>query len=358
VHELDPEQIYTEVLQEEQQKGTSPAVAEGRAKAARLRATHGSPHPTEPKWWPGSQPQFEEGGAEAVAEEPAEEEAPAPEEAPAAEAEQPAPAAEAEQPAPAAEAEQPAPAAEAAPAPAAEAEQPAPAAEAAPAPAAAAAEQQPAAVSTAPRPIDLPPEDRPSGVSHGLPAGTRLRPEDAVAAEAQFDGQQAVAMRRKVIDDLIDTGVPAVTAASTGDERSPWISLVFLLIPILAVGFLVANRKDLGASEAPPPGQTEGGGPSGPNSIVAEDSQFDKDELTFKAGEETQFDFVNRDAIQHDLAIYPTQADAEAQSNDLFTGEPVTDSTATYKIPAMKKGNYVFQCNFHPTSMTGTVTVE
>ncbi|MGH2790570.1 MAG: hypothetical protein ACRDJ0_06245, partial [Actinomycetota bacterium] len=67
---MDPEQIYQEVLQEEQKKGSSAPVAEGRAKSARARAEAGSPHPKEPKWWPGAQPHLEGGEA---AEEPAEE---------------------------------------------------------------------------------------------------------------------------------------------------------------------------------------------------------------------------------------------------------------------------------------------
>ncbi|MGI8521043.1 MAG: hypothetical protein ACR2MC_10675, partial [Actinomycetota bacterium] len=120
----DPEQLYTEVLQEEQQKGSSGPVAEGRAKAARARAEAGSPHPKEPKWWPGAQPHLEGGnGAAPAEEEPAAEaeeepadteeeptEAPAPAEQPAAQApaEQPAAQAPPEQPAAQAPAEQPA----------------------------------------------------------------------------------------------------------------------------------------------------------------------------------------------------------------------------------------------------------
>src|SRR5918995_2594877 len=105
---LDPEQAYQEVLQEEQAKGVSPAVAEGRAKAARVRAEKGSPHPKEAKWWPGAQPHLEgDGAAGEEAEAPAEE---APAEEPAAEtpADQPAAEAPAEQPAAEAPAEQPA----------------------------------------------------------------------------------------------------------------------------------------------------------------------------------------------------------------------------------------------------------
>lgn len=39
----DPEEVYRRVLEEEQQKGSSPAVAEARAKAARVRAQRGLP---------------------------------------------------------------------------------------------------------------------------------------------------------------------------------------------------------------------------------------------------------------------------------------------------------------------------
>ncbi|MDQ3646423.1 MAG: hypothetical protein M3345_05740, partial [Actinomycetota bacterium] len=93
----DPEQIYTEVLAAEQKKGSVAPVAEGRAKAARARAEHGSPHPTEPKWWPGAQPAFEGGNGAAPAEAPAEQPAEEPAEAP---AEQPAAAAETDEAAP------------------------------------------------------------------------------------------------------------------------------------------------------------------------------------------------------------------------------------------------------------------
>ncbi|MGH2819575.1 MAG: hypothetical protein ACRDJ5_02850, partial [Actinomycetota bacterium] len=79
----DPEQLYQEVLQEEQQKGVSSAVAEGRAKAARARAEAGSPHPKEPKWWAGAQPHLEGGEAAAPAEDEAPEAAPTEAEAPA-----------------------------------------------------------------------------------------------------------------------------------------------------------------------------------------------------------------------------------------------------------------------------------
>jgi plastocyanin len=349
---LEPEQIYQEVLQEEQSKGSSPPVAEGRAKAARQRAIEGSPHPKEPKWWPGSQPQFEGGGAapeveeEAVAEEPA---AAAPAEEPAAEA-------PAEEPAAAEAPPAEAPAAEA-PAPEAPAEAPAAQAPAAEAPAAAPAAEAPAAAApaaTAPAPAET------TGVSPGQVAGTRLRPEDAVTSEAQFDGQTAMRERRKLIDELVATGVPAVTAARAGRERSPMLSVMLLVVPLIAVLILVANYGDseTGGGGGGGGGSEDGGGGGGGDlTVTASNVQFDTDTLQLTAGEETAIEFVNEDQLVHNIAIYPDDAAADSQSDALFDGEDITGTTVTYQIPALEAGEYVFQCDTHP-AMNGTTVVE
>lgn len=353
----DPEALYTQVLQEEQQKGSSPPVSEGRAKAARARAEAGSPHPTEPKWWPGAQPHLEGGDgaapAEEAAEEPVAEEAPE-EGAPAEEA-APAPAAEAPaEEAPAAEAPaEEAPAAqppdlgeqEAAPTAAPPAQ---PAAATAPEPAAAPAPAAATATAT-----ELPPDQRPAGVTHGTPGGNRLRPEDAVGTDAQFDGQQAVYARRKMIDDLVATGVPAVTASEASRPRATSLAsvLIYLVILVVASAFLVSQKDALGGGGGgePPPKEPVDGGPS----ISAAGVQFDIDQLTLPA-EETELEFVNEDSVQHNVAIY----EDDSASTDLFTGDIIPGGqTITYTIPALDKGNFYFQCDVHP-SMNGTVTVE
>ena len=330
----DPEALYKEVLAEEQGKGVTGAVAEGRAKAARARAEQGSPHPKEPKWWPGAQPHLEGGDgaapaeAEDVEEEAAVEEAPAAEEAPA-----PAEAAPAAQ-APDVSAEQDAP-----PAPDVV---PEPAAATAPQPVAAAA-----AVAT-----EAPAAARPSGVTHGTPTGNRLRPEDSVTTDVQLDAQQAVYQRRKLIDEVVATGVPAVAATSAVRSRtSPFLLLLYLLIPVVAVLFLV--NSDLGGDNGEPPVDPPPGG--GGLSISAVDLQFSTDTLEFKAGEESELEFVNEDAssIQHNVAIYEEEGGA-----DIFVGEVIPGGqTTTYSMPAMEAGEFYFQCDVHP-GMQGTVTVQ
>jgi plastocyanin len=350
----DPEQIYSEVLAEEQGKGVTAAVAEGRAKAARARAEQGSPHPKEPKWWPGSQPHLEGGGGEEaaeeeVAEEPAAEGATA--EAQTDEVEQEAPAA----PEPTTE-EPAAPAAAGTPEPA-----PAPAA-----PAPQATPQEPAATATQPAAAASATQTvvpKTTGVSHGTATGTRLRPEDEVATDAQFEGQKAMYERRKLIDELVATGVPAVSANETDRSRGPWLAVLYLLIPLLVVFYLATQEEepatepasDEVASEAP----EEGGGGGGPTTeIVAADIAWSEDSITLTADEPTTLDVINEDTTVHNLSIYETPEDAETQSNPLFEGPDVAaGETATYEIDPLKAGEYAYICDYH-VNMQGTATVE
>ena len=337
----DPEQLYQEVLQEEQQKGSAAPVAEGRAKAARARAEAGSPHPKEPKWWAGAQPHLEGGnGAAPAEEEPAAEAEEEPvEEAP---AEQPA-AQAAEQPAAQAPAEQPA---------AQSAEQPAaqPPAEQ---PAAQAPAEQPAAqggVAVATRPT--------TGVSHGTASGNRLRPEDGVSTEAQFEGQRAMYDRRKLIDELVATGVPAVAASDSGRARAPWLSVLYLLIPLVVVAFLIANGPtDTGTTTEPPPANGGGGGGVATNSMVAEGTEFDADTIRLAPNKETDFEIENRDTVVHNLAIFQTEEEAADPASALFKGPDITaGATDSFPIDPLKKGELFFNCSYH-ANMNGTVEV-
>jgi plastocyanin len=338
---VDPEQIYKEVLSEEQGKGSASGVAEGRAKAARQRAIQGSPHPKEPRWWPGSQPQFEGGDGAAPAEAPAAEAAPEPEpeEAPAAEA---APEPEPEE-APAAEepaAEEPA------------AEEPA-AEEPAAAPAAAAVAAPPAAAA-APAP------QRTAGVTHGTDSGTRLRPEDAVGTDAQFDAQKALVERRRLIDELVATGVPAATAQGSGRPKAPLLLLAYILIPLIAIGILAASDDDQASAEGGGAEITQdGGGETGglTTAVVAEGSKFDVETITLAAGEPASIELDNRDSgTQHNIAIY--EDDTPSAGNVIFDGELITGpDTITYEFEALAQGEYYFQCDVH-TDMNGAVVSE
>ncbi|MGH2730102.1 MAG: cupredoxin domain-containing protein, partial [Actinomycetota bacterium] len=198
-------------------------------------------------------------------------------------------------------------------------------------------------------PAQLPPEQRPAGVTHGTTTGTRLRPEDEVTTESQFAGQQAMYERRKLIDELVATGVPAVTAAGTGRGRAPFLVLLYLLIPLVAIAILVSQDEESEAEAPPPP--KDG---ASAISVTAENVVFDTDTITLPADEETTIEFENKDSVQHNIAIY---AD-DGADKDFFIGDLITATTVTYEVPPQKPGEYYFQCDIHPTSMNGTVVVE
>ncbi len=283
------------------------------------RAIEGSPHPKEPKWWPGSQPRFEggEAGAPVAAAEEVVEEAVV-EEAPAVEA------------APEPVVAEPVAAPEPTPAPT-----PAEAAPAAAAPA--------AAVATAP----------PSGVTHGTPSGNRMRPEDGVATQAQLSGQQAMYERRKLIDELVSSGVPTIAAQDAMKPRAPFLAILYVIIPILAV-FILLAQEDVGGGEAAPAPEGEGGGIH----LVAENVAFDHTELVVTAGEEAAIEFENPDSVEHNLAVYPDADSGIAKTDAIFQGEiiPAGGST-TYNVTAVDAGEYYFQCDVHP-NMNGSYVAE
>lgn len=93
-------------------------------------------------------------------------------------------------------------------------------------------------------------------------------------------------------------------------------------------------------------------------SIVAVGTAFDLSCLAVAAGKPFTVTLVNEDPFAHDLSIYPS---ATELTNPLFsslTDPNAGSSSTTYKIPALEPGTYFFQCDFHPTSMTGTFIVE
>jgi len=185
---------------------------------------------------------------------------------------------------------------------------------------------------------------------HGTTAGNRLRPEDAVTTDAQFDAQAAMYQRRKMIDELVTTGVPAVAARSSERRGGGFgMLLLYLLIPLVAVFFLVNNKDELAGADNPPP-ETEG---AGGLAISAANVQFDTDQLTIPA-DGAALQFLNEDSAEHNVAIY----EDESASKEIFKGQVIPGGQeTTYEIPSHKSGKYYFQCDIHP-AMNGTATFE
>lgn len=110
----------------------------------------------------------------------------------------------------------------------------------------------------------------------------------------------------------------------------------------------------IGPREEEPPKSAEGAGAPAVE-LAAKGLKFDKADLTFKAGGETDLAFDNKDsAVPHNVAIY---AD-EGHTQSIFVGDLVVGPLKVdYKFPAPPPGNYFFRCDVHPF-MSGKVTVS
>src|ERR687892_424735 len=161
-------------------------------------------------------------------------------------------------------------------------------------------------------------------------------------------------------------GACAVLASRPNISRNGMVELAVVVIYPVIIGIAIA-QLGIGAeehAEAAPPAAEEGapagdsGGPvASGGTMVAEDVQFASDTIELTAGEDVSITFDNRDELQHNVAIYVDEADADAQENPIFQGEIITGTTVTYEFTAPDAGEYVFQCDVHP-AMGGTVVVQ
>lgn len=103
-------------------------------------------------------------------------------------------------------------------------------------------------------------------------------------------------------------------------------------------------------------GNTAPSASAAPNATVikisAQNVAFSTNKLEVPAGQPFIIEFENKEAVQHDVAIYDG-------STNLFRGEIFGGPrTVRYTVPALKAGEYKFQCDVHPTAMFGTIVAK
>jgi len=159
-------------------------------------------------------------------------------------------------------------------------------------------------------------------------------------------------------------GACAVLAARPSISRNAIVELAVVVMYPVIIGIAIAQlgigteeAEAAPAAEQEAPAEEPGGPLSSGGTISAENVQFSTDAMEFQAGEEVSITFENADDLQHNIAIYANESDADAQQNPIFQGEIITGTSATYEFQAPDAGEYVFHCDVHP-AMRGTVTVE
>lgn len=155
-------------------------------------------------------------------------------------------------------------------------------------------------------------------------------------------------------------GACAFYALRPDTARRRWPELAAVVLYPLLIGIAVAQTGFLDAEEAAPAG---GGGetaPAGDNTIVAANTAFETEELTATAGEKVSGTLENEDAAEHNIAFYETEEDTSSPDTALFTSETAgSGASVQFEFDAPgEPGDYPFVCDFHPTTMTGTLVVE
>jgi plastocyanin len=90
--------------------------------------------------------------------------------------------------------------------------------------------------------------------------------------------------------------------------------------------------------------------------LTAQSLKFLETKLSVAAGGEVNLQFTNKDSgVPHNFVLFKGTS---ATGPMLFRGAPVTGPGSTkYTFAAPPPGSFFFHCEFHPTSMTGTLIV-
>lgn len=168
-------------------------------------------------------------------------------------------------------------------------------------------------------------------------------------------------MKRKLFAAIGAVVLAALTlgaaACTSGAKQEPTPVQTWKITP--ASGTRPPATPTTAATAAPtqPAGTPTAGTPSAGTTITvsAQNILFDKTALTAPAGAVT-IEFVNKDSgVSHNIHFFKgSSASGESVGLTPIKTGPATDTvTLTFE-----KGDYYYQCDVHPTTMTGKLTVD
>jgi plastocyanin len=197
---------------------------------------------------------------------------------------------------------------------------------------------------------DLPATSRMLRLARAITATLRWRPVRRTAPLSLMAAAPALALVVAACSGAYGAGAPTNTyAPPSPPSASPAMSMS-------------PTASEPAGSAAPAASDPASAAPSAAGStpaigatlhIAAQNIQFDIDQLEAPAGQAFVLEFDNNDpGIPHNVEI------KDATGASMFKGEIITGpAKASYEVPALAAGSYMFLCDVHPT-MTGTLTVK
>lgn len=87
--------------------------------------------------------------------------------------------------------------------------------------------------------------------------------------------------------------------------------------------------------------------------LVARSTRFNVECLVAPAGEIFAVTLENKDSVNHNFSVYTFDLKSEFTGDISYGGE-----TFHYKVPELEPGRYLFQCDIHPSDMSGRLIVQ
>jgi plastocyanin len=154
-------------------------------------------------------------------------------------------------------------------------------------------------------------------------------------------------------------GACAFYALRPDTARRRWPELAAVVLYPLLIGIAVAQTGFLSAEEESG-GGTEAPAPGGGTTVVAQNTAFDVEEITVGAGENYSGTLENADPVDHNIAFYESEEATSDPSAAFFTSDTAAGGESVdFEFAAPEEpGDYPYLCDFHPSTMTGTLVVE